>query len=312
MGLFIINIILLLFSIILFITTKKKKNYNKKIEEEEWKLQEIIEDKKNEIHEIIQIQTQYKNSLNNIKERIKENNNFLEEQKNILTQSFSQYVELLDNNYLNQENEYDCALEAIKKAYGQEQERLMAETAVIQNDLDKIRTTRAATQEALLKEKEIKDQLDFYCLHLSQEEIDDINTLERVKSKLHQPRILCMLIWSTYFQKPMTTLCNNILGTEKITGIYKITNQKTNECYIGQSLDISTRWKNHAKCGLGIDTPQNNKLYKAMQEDGIWNFSWELLENCPKEQLDEKEKFYIELYQSKEYGYNSIAAPKKK
>jgi hypothetical protein len=36
------------------------------------------------------------------------------------------------------------------------------------------------------------------------------------------------------------------------------------------------------------------------------------LEICPKEQLDEKEKFYIELYQSKEYGYNSIAAPKKK
>lgn len=104
-----------------------------------------------------------------------------------------------------------------------------------------MRETRAAVQEALLKEKEIKDQLDFYCLRLSQEEIDDINTLERVKSKLHQPRILCMLIWSTYFQKPMTTLCNNILGTEKIIGIYKITNQKTNECYIGQSLDLATR-----------------------------------------------------------------------
>lgn len=159
----------------------------------------------------------------------------------MLTQSFSQYAELLDNNYLNQENEYDCALETIKRAYEQEQERLMAETAIIQNDLDKMRVTRVAAQEALLKEKEIKEQLDFYCLHLSQEEIDDINTLERVKSKLHQPRILCMLIWSTYFQKPMTALCNNILGTEKIIGIYKITNQKTDECYIGQSLDISTR-----------------------------------------------------------------------
>ena len=29
------------------------------------------------------------------------------------------------------------------------------------------------------------------------------------------------------------------------------------------------RWKQHAKCGLGIDTPAANKLYKAMQEDGI-------------------------------------------
>ena len=64
------------------------------------------------------------------------------------------------------------------------------------------------------------------------------------------------------------------------------------------------RWKEHAKCGLGIDAPAANKLYKAMQEDGIWNFSWELLEECPREQLNEKEKFYIELYQSNDYGYN--------
>ena len=58
--------------------------------------------------------------------------------------------------------------------------------------------------------------------------------------------------------------------------------------------------------GLGIDTPQGNKLYKDMQDFGIWNFSWELLEECSKEQLNEKEKYYIELYQSKEYGYNTL------
>lgn len=42
-----------------------------------------------------------------------------------------------------------------------------------------------------------------------------------------------------------------------------------------------------------------------MQEDGIWNFSWELLEKCSREELDEKEKFYINLYKSYDYGYNS-------
>lgn len=117
----------------------------------------------------------------------------------------------------------------------------MAETDNIKRDLDTLRNTRAAAQEALLKEKQIKEQLDFYCLHISPEEQDDILTLERVKTKLHQPRILCMLIWSTYFQKQMTSLCNNIIGINKISGIYKITNQKTNECYIGQAVDIATR-----------------------------------------------------------------------
>ena len=90
----------------------------------------------------------------------------------------------------------------------------------------------------------------------------------------------------------------------------KITNQKTKECYIGQAVDLASRFKDHAKCGLGIDTPPGNKLYKAMQEYGIWNFSWEVLECCSKDQLDEKEKYYIELYQAKDYGYNKTAGNK--
>ena len=81
-------------------------------------------------------------------------------------------------------------------------------------------------------------------------------------------------------------------------------------CYIGQSVDIAKWWKDHAKCGLGIDTPASNKLYKAMQEDGLHSFSWELLQTCDRDELDEREKYYIELYQSKEYGYNSTAGNK--
>ena len=126
-------------------------------------------------------------------------------------------------------------------AYNLAQDRLMAETADIQKDLDKIRATHIAAQEAILKEKQIKEQLNFYCLRPSQEDLDDVQSLERIKPKLHQPRILCMLIWSTYFQKSMTALCNNILGVNEVMGIYKITNQETDECYIGQAVDVAKR-----------------------------------------------------------------------
>ena len=85
-----------------------------------------------------------------------------------------------------------------------------------------------------------------------------------------------MLVWQTFFRAPMTQLCNNVIGTAEKTGIYKITNQITNECYIGQARDLASRWKEHAKCGLDIDTPQGNKLYAAMKKYGIWNFSWEV------------------------------------
>lgn len=42
-----------------------------------------------------------------------------------------------------------------------------------------------------------------------------------------------------------------------------------------------------------------------MQEYGIWNFSWELLEKCDRDKLNERERYYIELYMSKDFGYNS-------
>ena len=231
--------------------------------------------------------------------------NTLNNQKDLSNQAFSNWWDSLERSYADKEKEYNILVENLNNSYAEKQLQLIAEADEIQKDLDKIRATRAAALEAQKKEKEIKEQLSFYCLNPSEAEKEDIQRLERLKPDLHNPRILSMLIWSTYFQKPMTVLCNNILGTSVVTGIYKITNQKTNECYIGQAQDISSRWKQHAKCGLGIDMPTNNKLYKAIQEYGIWNFSWELLEKCSSAELNEKERYYIELYQSYEYGMNS-------
>lgn len=211
-----------------------------------------------------------------------------------LQKHLQMYSETLEQAYKEAEDRHDKAVA-----------KLTSEFHNVNAELDKLKATRKATMEANLREEEIKNKLDFYCLKPKTTDINDIRTLEGIKYQLNNPRILSMLIWSTYFQKDMTTLCNRILGLNIITGIYKITNQINNKCYIGQSVDIGKRWKDHAKCGLGIDAPQGNKLYKDMQEIGIWNFSWELLEICPREQLNEKEKYYINLYQSQDFGYNS-------
>lgn len=76
-------------------------------------------------------------------------------------------------------------------------------------------------------------------------------------------------------------------------------------CYIGQAKNIRERFREHLKCGLGIDTPAANKLYQAMLQEGIDNFTFELLEECATANLNEKESFYIDLYNSYDYGYNS-------
>lgn len=221
--------------------------------------------------------------------------------------AFTQYCESLDTNYKLTEEEYDEAIDSLQEAYDEIQKNLMAETDKIRKELEKISSTRAAAMDAQLKEQEVKDKQAFYCPQVPEADLKDAKTLHDIEYKLNNPRILRMLIWQSYYQKPMNQVCANVLGgnTAEKCGIYKITNQKTDLVYIGQAVDIATRWKNHAKAGLGIDTPANNKLYKAMLDNGLESFSFEVLEECSRDQLNEKERFYIQLYQSDKFGYNS-------
>ena len=283
---------------------------NKAIEEENDRLEKTNQ-------ELNSIKAQLDEKIENLKKDIKDKlnetsqvNENLTRMKDTIYQAFCEYANTLENNYHESEAEYDELIEDLETAYDEKQDELAEMLDNERMELDKISRVRAAAIQAQIKEKEIKEQSAFYCLNISKLDLDDIEVLERIKPKLHQPRILSMLIWSTYYQKPMTSLCNNILTKDTVCGIYKITNQTNDMCYIGQSVDIAKRWKDHAKCGLGIDTPASNKLYKAMQEDGLHNFSWELLQTCNRNELDEREKYYIELYQSKEYGYNSTAGNK--
>lgn len=230
--------------------------------------------------------------------------------------AFEKYVDVLEEDYKKQNFIYNDRINKLQQDFKQEQQALGNKLDKYKEDIQiaieeekekiqNIKAFRQAAQQAITREKEIKEKQNFYCLAIDEKDKNDIAILEKIKPQLTKPRVLSMLIWSTWFQKPMTALCNNILGTQQVTGIYKITNIITNECYVGQAIDVASRLKTHAKCGLGIDTPAGNKLYKAMQEYGIWNFSWELLEQCDKSQLNERERYYIDLYMSKDYGYNS-------
>lgn len=203
------------------------------------------------------------------------------------------------------ENEY---LSTIRQAAVDLQAQLnekVSQLNKINSDINTFKATREALIQANLREQELLDTVGFHTISLSEQDITDINTLERIKPTLFKPEILSKLIWSTYFLQPVSSMCNNIFGTGKVCGIYKITNLTTKEVYIGQSVDCAERIKQHIKAGLGIDNKGTNKLYKAMQKTGVWNFAFELLEKCPREELDKKEKEYIAIYESDKFGYNS-------
>lgn len=221
----------------------------------------------------------------------------LQKEQNSFYNAFIKYVDELELEYNKAEENFDIQLKSIKQIIQDHQE-----------ELDKIQKTYAAAIEAQLREAEIQQSLEFFCLHLTPAEQSTIALIEDLKPRLPEPRVLSMLVWQTFYQKKMNALCLNILRkATPVCGIYKITNRKTGLCYIGQSVDIAKRWKDHAKCGLGIDTPSQNKLYQAMLKDGLINFTFELLEECERDLLNEKEKFYINLYQACDYGYNSTS-----
>lgn len=67
---------------------------------------------------------------------------------------------------------------------------------------------------------------------------------------------------------------------------------------------MKTRWSNHIKAALGIDSIAHSRVHDAMAAEGIWNFTFELLEQCDASQLNDREKFYIDFYQSNTFGYN--------
>lgn len=75
-------------------------------------------------------------------------------------------------------------------------------------------------------------------------------------------------------------------------------------CYVGQAVDIGDRWKQHIKRALNAEPRTQNKLYPAMYKEGIHNFTFEIIEECPREKLNEREDYWQDFYQAKEYGYS--------
>lgn len=84
--------------------------------------------------------------------------------------------------------------------------------------------------------------------------------------------------------------------------IYKATNKITNKIYIGQTTKtLDERICTHKKCSLKMNT----KFYNALRSYGFDNFMWEIIETVSsKKELDEKEMYYIQKYDSVQNGYN--------
>lgn len=91
------------------------------------------------------------------------------------------------------------------------------------------------------------------------------------------------------------------------SGIYRVYTTFNNACYIGQAKDIYRRFNSHHIHDYKNENNScyNTKFYSALRKYGLDAFEIEILELCPIEELDKKEIFYINKYDSFHHGYNS-------
>jgi hypothetical protein len=96
-------------------------------------------------------------------------------------------------------------------------------------------------------------------------------------------------------------------------GIYIITNLITNKSYIGQSINIDKRLKEHFwKANLPNDVSYKSIIHSSIRKYGKINFNSKVLIECLVEELDTLEKFYISKYNTLyPNGYNILSGGQK-
>lgn len=89
-----------------------------------------------------------------------------------------------------------------------------------------------------------------------------------------------------------------------VRGIYRLVKvEEPSVCYVGQAVDIKTRWYTHCKKMVGAETAGGEWLYKCRPDE----LEWTVLEVVDKDVgLDEVERYWIEFFKANEVGLNRI------
>lgn len=200
--------------------------------------------------------------------------------------------------------EYLQAIEEMNADILKQSQLKIQELEDLKKKIEDCRKISLAAIEANKRQFEMENRIDFFRLNLSPEDKREIQKLRTIIPDLRNGEPVNKVIWKIYYEKPYTDLIGRVVGSKPITGIYKITNLDNGMCYVGQAVNIAERWKQHIKRGIGAEAPTRNKLYPAMLAIGVENFSFEIVEECDRSLLNEREDYWQEYFKAKEYGYS--------
>ena len=305
---------------------KKHEEFSLELQKYEDQYKEIKEKKQKEIDGLLEYfkteAVRYENNF--IKETISYNERINEIQEKrtqaefelkILEEKKEHISEVLNTYYDSEKQRIEdkiqnvisnCAAEMMQqvgiKANECEQEILKFQTA-----LESYQKRQAAVNEAIMRERQLQEQSEFYTINLSQSEIDDLLMIKELSPRFNNRELLNKIVYESYVKRPLQEMIKRVLGGRSPSGIYKITRKSTGEIYIGRAVAVDKRWTEHVKMAFSIGSIAHSTLHTLMEKEGVWNFTFELLEEVPKDQLNEREKYYIDFYDSKNFGMNQKA-----
>ena len=312
---FFISSIIILFIVLFFIVKKSKEIkkeqkltadeiWEKKRKEYESEINEIAITKAELLENYNKLLEQQKSLLKDIKEKETFNNSLFkireEELNRIIDEKKKEGIKRIDVELEKIRQDKLTILNAEYKQFESDQEEIKRKTQIeieeIINLLDDYRSQREAVNLAILREKELKEKENFYKIVIPENDQEDIEVLKTIGPRLRNREALNKLIYDVFVKRPLNELIKRVTNGKEISGIYKITYIKTGEAYIGKTTNISTRWQNHIKTACGLEGAARSTFHNRLEQDGIWNYTFEILEEVPKDKLSEREKFYIELY----------------
>lgn len=257
-------------------------NYVKAVADFEETYKKKTEDKKEAIEQIMNDQIQAIKDENN-RQRIE-----LDKQKKEIFDNYGEVVKEYEEKKARAKEKYDKVMEEYDNTIAKKKEE-------IQNLIEQFK-----------RDEEAREEADFYRIAIPESFKDDIAKLKSIAAQLSKPSTLYKLIWKEYYENSFNAMTGRVLGTDADkSGIYKITNIKNQMVYIGQTTNFKNRWRTHAKRAVKAEEGTSNRLYQEMWNEGLENFTFQVINICDKSDLTEREKFYIDFYNSKDYGYNS-------
>lgn len=278
---------------------------------------------KKQEHQIIEVNIDNQRKNSEIEQEIKHNREVLSNIKEniyseneILSSLVKSQEEMRENAQKQADEAYQIRISALLKSYEEKENELTMTFNAKSQDLSNkisiesskladLQAKQLAYIQAQQRQEEIDSNQDYYRLALDEIDINDITLLRELQPRFVKKESIDKLIWEVYYKPAYDILTARLFPKAiKYCGIYRITDLTTGKSYIGQSVDIKERFRQHIKSALTYGKA-TNKLYSTMQKSGVHNFTFEILEEVPRENLNERETYWIEFYKTKDFGLNT-------